>query len=309
MVREVSNQVSVSLQCYQTLASLAYTGGGALNAGSDLAGTVVGLVQSAYAPLTLKADLPVAMRSSYAGTPLHSENSISGLGLALNSLSVQLPGGFHYIRKSTSGLTTAGPKVSGLTLSWALGKLVPAHGQLRLHFAVRTPRRTGAYTAHAVASVQTTASSMLLPRTPKAVLRVKRSINTVGFGFAGGGPKSTTVSGWANAHFAPRSGATSPVTTHGRVVVRTSHGRRLILRAQSLRLQKLAEPTQARLTLMVVSAPGMRTCATGSPATLTLTASGSLHPNGTSAAHLSLALGRACGGTIRSSASISVSDS
>jgi hypothetical protein len=61
MVREPSSEVSVSVQCYESLASGAYAGGLAEDAGEDLVSTIVELIQGAYAPLTLKPDLRAAV--------------------------------------------------------------------------------------------------------------------------------------------------------------------------------------------------------------------------------------------------------
>ena len=73
MVRALSTEVSVSLQCYQSLAAGAFVGGAARDAGSDLVSTIVELVQGAYAPLTLKPDLQDRVADRSHG--LHGEAS------------------------------------------------------------------------------------------------------------------------------------------------------------------------------------------------------------------------------------------
>ena len=45
------------------------------------------------------------------------------------------------------------------------------------------------------------------------------------------------------------------------------HGKRLFLRAKKLRLQRLADPMRARLTLRIASARGLHGCRVGSSAT------------------------------------------
>jgi hypothetical protein len=72
---------------------------------------------------------------------------------------------------------------------------------------------------------------------------------------------------------------------------------------------RLAGPTRARLTLRVAAAHGLPGCRVGSSATLLLFNSTDLRPDDSNDAYLRLALPKRCGGTIRRSATITVSDS
>jgi hypothetical protein len=309
MVREVSRELSVSLQCYQSLAAGAFVGGEARDAGSDLVSTIVELVQGAYAPLTLQPDLGTALRTGRMGYTVKLQNP-NLLPLTIKSVTLDLPRGFRYEPRTTSGMTAAEPKVSGRTLAWSLAKLLPAHEQLRLHLTVRTARRTGTYRSGAVASVETAAGNQLIPRTPTALLRVKRRVSAIAFRFQARIAAGSTVEGRASARFLPRTRSVfSPVSAHGSLTLLKGKGIRLVLRASRLHLTRLVGPTRARLTLRVASARGLRGCRVGSATTLSLFNSNDVRQDGSSEAYLRLALPRGCGGPVRRAATISVSAS
>jgi hypothetical protein len=309
MVRELSREVSVSLACYQSLAAGAFVGGGARDAGSDLVSTIVELVQSAYAPLTLKPDLGTALRTGRMGYTVKLQNP-NLLPLTIESVTLDLPRGFRYLPRTTSGMTTAEPKVSGRTLAWSLAKMLPAHKQLRLHLTVRTARRMGTYRSGAVASVETAAGSQLIPRTPTALLRVKRRISAIAFRFQARIAAGSTVEGRSSARFPLRTrGVFSPVPAHGSLTLTKGKGIRLVLLASRLRLTRLVGPTRARLTLRVASAHGLPRCRVGSATRLLLFNSNDVHQDDSSDAYLRLALPRGCGGPVRRAATISVSAS
>jgi len=309
MVRELSREVSASLECYQSLAAGAYSGGLARDAGDDVVSTIVELIQGAYAPLTLKPDLRAALRTNRTGYTVKLQNP-NLLSLTITSIKVQLPRGFRYLRNSTSGATRANPAVSGRMLSWSFTRVLPARQHLRLHLAVHTPRRLGTYRSNATAFVETAAGNQLVPRTPAALLRVKRRISAIAFRFVAKDAAGSTVSGRANARFGSgRNSLLRRVSARGSILVQKSRGARLLLRASRLRLVRLASPTRARLTLRVVAAQGVPGCRVGSRATLLLFNSTDLHQDDSNDAYLRLALPKRCGGTIRRSAAITVTDS
>jgi hypothetical protein len=309
MVRELSREVSTSLECYQSLAAGAYAGGLARDAGNDFVSTIVELIQGAYAPLTLKPDLRAALRTDRTGYTVKLQNP-NLLSLTITSIKVQLPRGFRYLRNTTSGITRANPAVSGRMLTWSFTRALPARQQLRLHLAVHTPRRLGTYRSKATAFVETGAGNQLVPRTPAAVLRVKRHISAIAFRFAAKVAAGSTVSGRANARFGGgRKSLHRPVSARGSILLQKSRGARLLLRASRLRLVRLAGPTRARLTLRVVAAHGLPGCRVGSRATLVLFNSTNLRQDDSNEAYLRLALPKRCGGTIRRPAAVTVSDS
>lgn len=308
MVRQLSKELSVSLQCYQSLAARAYVGGLARDAGSSLVSTIVELVQGAVAPLSLKPDLKAALRSNRIGYTLKIQNP-NLLPLTVKSVKVVLPRGFRYVPRTTTGMTRREPTVSGRTLAWSLTRVLRDGQQARLHVSVRTPRRLGTYGSTAMGFVETAAGNQLAPRTPAVLLKVKKRIAAIAFRFRAGAGGST-MSGGASARFfaGVRAGA-STVPAHGSLLLRRGRAARLLLRAKNLRLQRLAGPTRARLTLRVVSAHRLRGCRVGSSATLLLVYSPNLHADETSGSYLKLSLPRACGGTLRRSADITASDS
>jgi len=100
MIRELSSQLSVSLQCYGSIAAGAYVGGAARDANGDLAATIVELVEGAYAPVTVKNDLGVSLRNARTGYTITVRNP-NPLALKLKSLAFVLPpSGFAYVGSS-----------------------------------------------------------------------------------------------------------------------------------------------------------------------------------------------------------------
>ena len=308
MVRELSRELSVSLQCYQSLADRAYAGGLAHDAGSDLVATIVELVQGAVAPLTLKPDLNAALRADRIGYTLKVQNP-NLLPLTVKSVSVVLPQGFRYVLKTTTGMTRTEPTVSGRTLTWRLTKVVREGQQARLHLSVRTPHRLGTYRSTATGFVETAAGSQLAPRTPTVLLRVKKRISTIAFHFQAGPSGGSAVLGSASARFRGGARVVGTVSARGSLLLRKGPGARLVLRAKTLRLQRLVGPTRARLTLGVASKKSLRGCRVGSSATLLLVYSPALRRDESSGSYLKLSLPRACGGTLRRPAEITASDS
>jgi hypothetical protein len=117
MIREPSSELSVSLQCYESIAQSAFVGGVARDANADIAGMVVQEIVSAYAPVTVKNDLGVALRNDRAGYTITVRNP-NASALNIKSLEFVLPtSGFRFVRSS---IASTPPLQSGRTLSWTL---------------------------------------------------------------------------------------------------------------------------------------------------------------------------------------------
>ena len=303
MVREPSEEVSASLQCYQSLGAGAYVGGLAENAGGDLVASIVELIQSAYAPLSLRPDLRTAVRAGRAGYTVTLQNP-NVLPLTIASLGVTLPPGLRYIHGTSSGATRTEPAVAGQKLTWSFTKTVASNQQLRLHLDVRTPSRLGTYRSSALASVETAAGNHLAPHAASA-LHVKRRISAIAFGFGTARGATRRVTGGAAARFRAH---TMSAPGRGSVVVRTRGKGSVKLRVTRLQLEKLVSPTRARFSLRVVSVHGFAGCRTGSRATLRAFASTFLRADNSTGSYLRLMLPRACGGTISRPARITVTD-
>jgi hypothetical protein len=303
MVREPSDEVTASLQCYQTLSAGAYVGGLAEDAGGDLVASIVELIQSAYAPLSLSPDLRTAVRTGRAGYTVRLQNP-NILPLTIASLEVMLPAGLRYVPGTSSGATRTEPAVVGQKLIWSFTKTVASGQQLRLHLDVRTPRRLGTYRSSALASVDTAAGNHLAPHAASD-LHVKRRISAIAFGFGTAPGAAWQITGGAAARF--RAHATT-APGRGSVLVRR-HGKGSVkLRVTRLQLEKLVSPTSARFALRVVSVHGFAGCRTGSRATLRALASTFLRADDSTGSYLRLVLPRACGGTISRPATITVTD-
>jgi hypothetical protein len=309
MVRTHSSKLTASLQCYQSLAAGAFVGGAARDEGGDLAAIIVELIEHAYAPVTLVPDVGVALRSGRAGYTLTLQNP-NVLPVTTTSVSLVLPaGGFRYLPGTTTGITTGDPAQSGRTLRWTINQTVPAHRKVRLHVVVRAPRRFGAYHGNVVAEIQTAGGNALTSRAPGAVVRVRRGIRALSFGFSGSAANGAKLRGATATRFSRRVGVL-PVGAQSRGTVVLVSGRaRVVLQVRRLRLLQFAAPTRARLTLRVRSARGLRGCAIGARGTLLVVDSGALRANDLTRDSLVLRLPRACGGKPLPTAAVAVSAS
>jgi von Willebrand factor type A domain len=297
MVRMHSSALAVSLQCYQSLAAGAFVGGTARDEGGNLAAIIVELIEHAYAPVTVTPDLRLALRSGRAGYTL-TLNNPNVLPVTTHSVSLVLPRtGFRYVRGTTTGMTTSDPVQSGRTLRWTFNQTLSPRQKVRLHVVVRAPRRLGMYRSSALAQIQTAGGSILTSRAPSAVLRVKRGIRALTLRFTGSEATGTTLRGAAASRFS-RSVRTVPAAARARGALVFLGGRqtRVVLRVKSLRLEKFAAPTRARLALRVVAARGLRHCSIGSRATLLLKDSAALRADGNTSDSMVLTLPSACGG-------------
>jgi hypothetical protein len=136
MIREPSSEMSVSLQCYESIARRAFVGGVARNANSDIAAMIVEEIVGAYAPVTVSNDLGVALRNDRTGYTITVQNP-NALALTIKSLAFVLPpSGFRYVQSS---IASTRPVQSGRTLSWALRRSIGPRQRLRVHVLLRTP--------------------------------------------------------------------------------------------------------------------------------------------------------------------------
>ena len=299
MVRMHSSALSASLQCYQSIAAGAYVGGAARDEGSDLSAIIVEEIERAYAPATLAPDLRLALRNGRAGytITLHNPNV---LPVTTSSISLVLPRkGFRYVAGTTTGITTSEPTLSSGSLLWKFNRTVSPRQNARLHVIVRASRRLGTYRGSAVAQIQTAAGNELTSRAPGAVLRIKGGIRGLSLRFAGSAI-GTTLRGAATWR-SSRVVKALPASTgaRGTVVFSGGRGTRVVLKVRSLRLERLAAPTRARLALSVVGARRLSHCAAGGRATLLIVDSAALRADGGSSDSLVLTLPRACGGRQR----------
>jgi von Willebrand factor type A domain len=299
MVRMHSSELTASLQCYQSIATGAFVGGAAREEGSDLAAIIVESIERAYAPATLAPDLRLALRNGRAGytITLHNPNV---LPVTTSSISLVLPRkGFRYVPGTTTGMTTREPTQSSGSLLWKFNQTVSPHQSARLHVIVRASRRLGMYRSSAVAQIQTAGGNDLTSRAPGAVLRVKGAIRALSLRFAGSGT-GTTLRGAAAWRSSPVVKALpAGARARGTVVFSGDRGTRVVLQIRTLRLERLAAPTRARLALRVVGARRVSHCSTGGRATLLIVDSAALRANGSSSDSLVLTLPPACGGRQR----------
>jgi von Willebrand factor type A domain len=296
MVRMHSSKLSVSLQCYQSIAAGGFVGGAARDEGSNLAAVIVELIERAYAPVTLAPDLRLALRSGRAGYTLTLHNP-NALPVTSSSVSLVLPRtGFRYVRGTTTGMTTTEPTRSGRTLLWRFNQTVAEHRKARLHVIVRTAPRLGMYHSSGVAEITTAGGNNLTSRAPSAALRVRRGVRTLLLRFTGSQANGTTLRGTASTRFSRRiKSLPAGARARGSLVV-SGRGTRVVLRARRLRLEKFAAPTRARLALRVVAVRGLRRCSIGGHATLVVVDSAALRANDLTSDSLLLTLPAACGG-------------
>jgi len=302
MIRELSSQLSVSLQCYGSIAAGAYVGGAARDANGDLAATIVELVEGAYAPVTVKNDLGVSLRNARTGYTITVRNP-NPLALKLKSLAFVLPpSGFAYVGSS---ITSPGAATSGRTLSWALNMSLPPNQLVAFHVLLRTPARAGTYRSSVSTEFETAAGRALDSRPPAALLVVKQRIRSVRLLLRKPAAPGSTLTGTVQARFGRWKGLPAVGPAQGRISLRSGK-KTILLRAAGLRLDSLAVPTRTRLRLRVVGSTGYRHCPIGARATLLVTDSNNARQDGRST-RLGLSLPAACGGSVRPGATLAFS--
>lgn len=301
MIREVSPNVSVSPECYQSIAAGAFPGGQASDAGADIAAQIVELVEGAFAPATLKNDVGLALRNGRTGYTITVRNPNS-LPVTLKSVEFILPGGgFRYIRSSTGSHSVKALR-SGRTLSWGLRAALRPRKGFGLHLLLKAPKRLGTYRTVAIAHLQTAGGREIVSKAPAQLLEVKRRVQSAAVRLAplrtGAGP---AVRGQLTTRFGRWHGLPAVGRAHGSLTVDSPTGR-IVLRAKRFQLDSLV-PTRARIALRVVASTGRPGCQTGTPAGLRLTTLAG------ATRELVLTMPRGCGGKVAPKATLAVSAS
>lgn len=302
MIREPSSEVSVSLQCYESIAKGAFVGGVARNANTDIAAMIVEEIVNAYAPVSVRNDLGVALRNNRTGYTITVQNPNS-LPLTIKSLAFVLPpSGFRYVRSS---IASTRPIQSGRTVSWALNKSVGARQQLGFHVFVRTPGHTGRYRSSVITQFVTARGNELNSRQTAKLLSVRRRIRAVRLLLRKKTAARSTLTGSAGARFGRWKGLPATGAARGRLILQTGT-KRVLLQPVGLRLDSLAVPTRTRLRLRIISSTGYQRCPVGDRGTLLVTDSNNIRQNGRTTA-LVLSLPPACGGKIIPTATLTFS--
>jgi hypothetical protein len=303
MIRELSEGLSVSLRCYESLTAGAFVGGVARDAGTDIAATIVELVEGAYAPARLKNDLDVALRNRPIGQTITVRNP-NALPLTIKSLDLALPhAGFRYVRSSTIGSKLGEPIRSAETLSWPLNTTLRPRSVFNLHLVLKAPGRLGTYRSSAIARLETAGGRELVSRAPTQVLRVRRRLSSAALRFVPLRPSAgVALRGQLSTRFGTWRGLPAVGPGHGSLSL-TSRATRVVLRPTRFALDSLAVPTRARIRLRVVAAKGRRRCNAGASPSLRLTAVAGVTQK------LVLALPRGCGGTIAPKATVAIAAS
>lgn len=285
MIRQAQT-ATVSLACYATLASRAFEGGAARDGGSSaIAAPVLSLVKLAYAPISVSPQLTHAVGGRTDGLTVRIVNP-NTFALGVDHVSVQLPAGASFVRGTTSG-TLPAPTVDGSTLTWALSGPLPPRRVLAGHLVLRL--------AAAVHGSVVGRLAATLPDGSALATSSRATITTVG------APHRVTVA--VLAHRGPDSAIgevgsrLSPTASSGsgRLVLR-ARGRSLTLRAIGAGASATGAPTAVAVKLVVGSSTGLRTCRTGSPATLRVVDHDALTRAGHTHDSIRLTLPSGCGG-------------
>jgi von Willebrand factor type A domain len=304
MIRELSSEVSTSLQCYESIAKGAFVGGAARDANADIAGLIVEEIVDAYAPVTVKNDLGVALRNASTGYTITVRNP-NALALKIKALTFVLPSsGFRYLRSS---IASTRPVQSGRTLSWALNTSLGPRQRLGFHVLLRTPGHVGRYRSSLSTQLETAGGNELVSRRPVGLLSVKRSIHAVNLFFRGRTAAANTLTGRAGVRFGRWRGLPAIGPARGRLILRRGT-KRVVLQAAGLRLDSLAVPTRARLRLRIIASAGYRGCPLGARATLFVTDSYNVRQDSRTTTPV-LSLPPACGGKITPTATLAFSAS
>jgi len=301
MIREPSSKVSVSLQCYKSIAEGGFVGGAAHDATPDIAGIIVDAIVSAYAPVAVKNDLGIALRNDRTGYTITVRNP-NALGLKIKSLAFVLPTlGFRYVR-SSFGST---PVRSGRTLLWALNNALGPKQRVSFHVLLRAPGRVGRYRSSVITRFETADGNELDSDRPAALLYVRRRIRAAHLLFRRNTGDGSTLTGPVGARFGRWKGLPAAGPARGRLILRRG-STRVVLQPLALRLDSLAVPTHARLRLRTIASVGYRHCPLGARATLFVTDSPNILQGGRRSA-LVLSLPEACGRKIVPAATLTLS--
>jgi hypothetical protein len=263
MIRQISAETTVSLECYEAIAERAYVGGAARNGGGvNLAAPIVALIQSAVAPVTLRPDIGVALPRGSAGYTATVTNT-NPFALNLRSLAVTFPAGFRYRSGSPTAVLTsdAGART---TFSWPLERVLGPSEKASVHFRASAPKHPGRYSAEAVLSVQLPGGHGVA-LTGRASLRVSPRFKNLVVAARTQRPlqPSGTVSLRGALQIAFPSGAHTlreGKLLGGRFALRRGPRRSLTLRVSSYRIVAFGSPTVLRLALKVKRVRGLPGC-------------------------------------------------
>ncbi|MBD0348086.1 MAG: VWA domain-containing protein [Thermoleophilia bacterium] len=300
LVRQVSPQTTVSLQCYESLAQRAYVGGGARDGGSaDLPALILDLVQAATAPVRVTPDLPLALRGGTNGVNVSVVNP-GRAGITVTRLAVVLPRGFRYIRGSTTGAVKGNPAVSGRTLSWAVKRELSPSARLAFHFRVKASQRLGRYSVAAFGEIAMPNGTTLTSRSRPGAIRVVRRLAWLKMAFRGSPSAGSGAVIRGSATTSPARGRRTRPSgpARGSVTLAVANGRSLALQVRSYRLVAFGAMTKLQFHVRVRAARGMPGCA-GASGVLTVTNSGSLLANGRATDSVAARFGGRCAATTR----------
>jgi hypothetical protein len=266
MIRQNSPETTASLGCYEAMAERAYAGGAALNGGDvDLAKPILGLIQSAVAPVTLRPDVGVALAGGSAGYTATVSNP-NDFALSLRSVSVTLPAGFRHRSDSSTGVMSS--DAAGSTkVSRQIDRVIHPSQKVSFHFTASVPKRRGRYAAKAVIQLQLPGGHGIAS-TGRASLRIAHRLRSLVVAARAQRPlqPSAAVALRGAVRIGFRPGVRNPVAGRvlaGRLVLGSGSGRSITLRVRSFRIVAFGSPTVLRLKLEVEHVRGMPACSPG----------------------------------------------
>jgi hypothetical protein len=291
MVRQISSNTSASLECYESMAERAYTGGAARNGGdAGLARLIVELVQSALAPVVLRPDVGVALSRGMLGYTATVSNPNS-FALALRSIDVTMPAGFSYRSGSAAGLTSA-DAAPPTTVNWKLERVLAPSGKVSLHFRASAARRPGRYPVQAALRLALPGGHAIVSTT-RAAMRIGSRLRSLTVATRATS-RGRSLRGGVRIAF-PGGRTLSAGKLMGRRITFTSGpGRSLTLRVRSHRLISFGSPTVLKLALEVERVRGIRSCSQGTRGSAIVTDDQSFNAKGLRRDSIVIAFGRKC---------------
>jgi hypothetical protein len=263
MIRQISPETTVSLDCYLAMAERSYVGGAARDGGDvDLARPIVGLVQSAVAPVTVRPDVDVALPGGTSGYTVTVANPNS-FALGARSVSVALPAGFRY-RSGSATRAMSSDAAAPTKVSWQIERVLRPSEKISLHFRASAPRRPGRYATEAVVRLDLPSGSAIAS-TSRASLRVSRRLRGLSVAVRAERPlkRSVTASLRAGVRIALRPSQRRLSVGRvfgGRLALGIGRRGRVSFRIRSYRIISFGSPTALRLDLTVERVRGMPAC-------------------------------------------------
>jgi hypothetical protein len=262
MIREVSVWTSTSLACYQSLASLAYTGGAARDGGSsDLVTPLVALMRGAVAPITVTP----ASRFILPGTQTRLTATVAnpnGFAVQLNSLTLSVRG--------LTNATAAPPPATqaGTTLTWNTPQTLQPHSTVVVTLNAKASSTPGVAKVTATGNAQfeagnafTTVGQATIYVTRRLVIRAHAS---TGRGSIGGSVSVALPKSRQSASAAALS------SRAGQFTIRSGK-RSVTFRPSAYRLSISGDRATATIRIRVAGSSTLSGCAVGTRGTLTVT--------------------------------------